>query len=1677
MSVVIRLCSLFTLLLLSNQNIVNHLDKSVDCTIESTSSIEGVPDAPDNDVSIAAPPKIHRLLSFDSEKGNSEEEESSSLDTSDPRAFAKYGKTLLKNRCIDGCCVDDHCTQANTDQTSQKYPGINVVTPTKPIISFMDSLKMKGGDSIGNTSRNVSSSRPRPSGSQLPPHPSKDEGSFKSFAGVTICHCGIHIHTFTCKKPPKGWHGCRLCFSKPLSNMTRPIELASSLQPNGTTQWDELYPYGTEYVKEKSDGSTEKGEQEYVRDPDWDPDCDPDRYTVKEDIYPLKSDSSRTIVWELNRPKLKGLDELDDGMTKEGIISRLCEEMAPIEKNADGSVRSFVFKDASSRLAMEQVDLHCFNKDDKNNLFYTLLLGMIQSCRLKAGKKSVQCIRRELMHHLNTKLHNYKFDESDESSTVARYIESRMDASDDAEDTIEQYARYMRNVTGNNCFEGGELEIRLFAEKEKLNVAIYEEEIDSGGNGNNNGSYKRAEFFGTDGNDRTTIHLRRELNNDGGNSRRNQGIDVTPPEYHYTLMTSKLQGVMDSLQAFDLHDLKILYALVSKNLPERNGLVVEFNPYLTSLLGCNSNLLYLGSTEQSKAALFYIGPYINKDGVKITDALPILMKAQEDTIKYPSVADDRDTAKRRAQHTLSRALNKLNGLIEVSDTQIGASLLQMSASLCSDSFVVCNTKAYRQFVDDELRRTNESNGIRGVGASGVCGGLEEEMENNMLYHEDGNGEDIGDVNGSATACAHYNSTEDIIGEDESESATMMNLDDSGDDTRHRITQSQNEEDEDDQIQNGQDGEDSAYINASFGAAPFYKTNDGSKQPVSYAALYRYRGEGLKHFSRYEYCALVKVAESKDDPVSSPSTSSGRGRRKSEVYPFELGLGIENNYHQVLRSKQLTPKFTSNPPPPPKHKPRPPDLDQFDEAGEYEDCVSKYEHELDNLRKKADKFAHFYLTMFRPEDTLYKRGHVCKYKYDYEAFVEFYRRLRVGSRSCFIHSKRLALIDSMVCSWRVDREKREMLAAHRGRARTMWSAEEKEASKVFFGGNLKPLVSDDGMDYISDVVHELTSKEMTDARKHLGHSNAILSTLGSLAKPLDGSTSTNVQSNSSAPIYPRAVANVTTLPFNMDLDESKRQSEFKDTYIDNDANATCTPNAFRAIPDLDKKVKDYIKAQDLSADKDIVINIAHDHFKAIRSGKALEDDYEAPNLLVCGKPGNGKSKIIETLDGIVQIMKVGEQIKNAFLGSAAINIRGTTLLKSWNIPVFSEGQRVTFRPWNEDSLQALKRRFGHNVDNICAVVIDEVSTVQPYMLAYLNIRMQELFGNSKLFGGRMVILLGDFQQKPPTAGGKGNSLPGVVMKHIEEEGQPLTLKSAEKLGLAQTGGYLFSKFRYIKLTSQHRSGDPKHMAVLNKMSETGIVTVEDLKSTYKKLSREDMESDDFRFATNIVTGNAERREINAWQAKRWAKHHGVNTVRWPRKRAEASWKGRPRTEECVAHAMQNSCFWEFYIPGAMGYLNTYSINSISGLANGTEIKYHSLSFEDKEQRKQFKSKCAQAKPGDIITIESPPTAINVELFADFGWDSTSETAKKKRERKEWLRSGKGSITRDGRVVIPISLRDGSKIQSKKAYVSGCTRLDMRQYYYHDSSLMIKDWFPIEPAFSITVDKAQVGFKPI
>ena len=51
------------------------------------------------------------------------------------------------------------------------------------------------------------------------------------------------------------------------------------------------------------------------------------------------------------------------------------------------------------------------------------------------------------------------------------------------------------------------------------------------------------------------------------------------------------------------------------------------------------------------------------------------------------------------------------------------------------------------------------------------------------------------------------------------------------------------------------------------------------------------------------------------------------------------------------------------------------------------------------------------------------------------------------------------------------------------------------------------------------------------------------------------------------------------------------------------------------------------------------------------------------------------------------------------------------------------------------------------------------------------------------------------------------------------------------------------------------------------------------------------------------------------------------------------------------AMGEYCFYELFVPGAVGYLSE-NINTYIGLANGVKIKYHSLSFGTSEEDEVF-----------------------------------------------------------------------------------------------------------------------------
>ena len=155
----------------------------------------------------------------------------------------------------------------------------------------------------------------------------------------------------------------------------------------------------------------------------------------------------------------------------------------------------------------------------------------------------------------------------------------------------------------------------------------------------------------------------------------------------------------------------------------------------------------------------------------------------------------------------------------------------------------------------------------------------------------------------------------------------------------------------------------------------------------------------------------------------------------------------------------------------------------------------------------------------------------------------------------------------------------------------------------------------------------------------------------------------------------------------------------------------------------------------------------------------------------------------------------------------------------------------------------------------------------------------------------------------------------------------------------------------------------------------------------------------------------------------------------------------------------------FVPGAAGYI-TENINTDIGLANGVEIKYHSLSFSTQEEEEIFNEEFEADGPL-VMTLDKPPSAINVELFADFPGDSDDKKKENRKKRKEWTH---GSLVDDGRVVVQLSRQWGSELirKYKTESIAGSWQVG-----YKVSTLPMKDHFPIEPAFSVTIYKAQVS----
>ena len=97
--------------------------------------------------------------------------------------------------------------------------------------------------------------------------------------------------------------------------------------------------------------------------------------------------------------------------------------------------------------------------------------------------------------------------------------------------------------------------------------------------------------------------------------------------------------------------------------------------------------------------------------------------------------------------------------------------------------------------------------------------------------------------------------------------------------------------------------------------------------------------------------------------------------------------------------------------------------------------------------------------------------------------------------------------------------------------------------------------------------------------------------------------------------------------------------------------------------------------------------------------------------------------------------------------AAFNVGGITIHRLFQLPIEHEGKAAVYWTLPKASQKVMKT----TLRNVKMIVIDEVSMVSSLNLAYMHLRLEELFGGNEWFGSKNVLFVGDYLQLPPVSG--------------------------------------------------------------------------------------------------------------------------------------------------------------------------------------------------------------------------------------------------------------------------------------------------------------------------------------
>ena len=185
-----------------------------------------------------------------------------------------------------------------------------------------------------------------------------------------------------------------------------------------------------------------------------------------------------------------------------------------------------------------------------------------------------------------------------------------------------------------------------------------------------------------------------------------------------------------------------------------------------------------------------------------------------------------------------------------------------------------------------------------------------------------------------------------------------------------------------------------------------------------------------------------------------------------------------------------------------------------------------------------------------------------------------------------------------------------------------------------------------------------------------------------------------------------------------------------------------------------------------------------------------------NVFLTGEPGSGKSHTINEYVAYLRARGIEPAI-TASTGIAATHIGGITI-HSWS--------GIGIRPkLGKDDLHAIasSRHIAKRVRCAKVLIIDEVSMLLPETLSMIDAVCREIKQSSEPFGGRQVVLVGDFFQLPP-----------IIKPQVGNDSPIMFIEERSTRFAYDSPAWERANLSVCYLTEQHRQDDGEFLALLS-----------------------------------------------------------------------------------------------------------------------------------------------------------------------------------------------------------------------------------------------------------------------